>query len=186
MTKTRKQRTAADEHKLNDAMDNGTPILPEGAELGDESNDKGQDAAHETDNGVADLVDVEEEHTPNSVVKGEYKRKYAERAVAMARKPKGVPLKALKRSNTDWLAIELAKRTLDEKAKLVVPSLEAILDANGIRHSHWNRTTKGWQGRLRMTGRLALQRVVAEDGELVLPDGSTIPAPKAWCAKHAN
>jgi hypothetical protein len=37
-----------------------------------------------------------------------------------------------------------------------------------------------------MTGRLALQRVVAECGELALPDGSTLPAPKVWVAKHQH
>lgn len=123
---------------------------------------------------------------PNSVVKATYKLRYAERAAAGIRGSKGIPKKALARSSNDWLALELAKRTLDDKAKLVVPAFEAILDANGVAHAHWNRTTKGWQGRLRMTGRLALQRVVAEDGELVLPDGATIPAPKAWCAKHQH
>lgn len=123
---------------------------------------------------------------PNSVVRSTYKVRYAERAVAMARKPKGVSLKALKRSTADWLAIELAKRTLDEKSKLVVDAFEAILDANGVAHAHWNRTTKGWQGRLRMTGRLALQRVVAEAGELALPDAEALAAPRAWVAKHQH
>lgn len=123
-------------------------------------------------------------HAPKSVVASTYKAKYAARAVALQRKPKGVPLKALKRMSGDWLGLELAKLTLDAKAKLVVPALEAILDANGVPHSHWNRTTPGWVGRLRMTGGLALRRVVAEDGELVLPDGSTLEAPKAWVAKY--
>lgn len=129
-------------------------------------------------------VEVEDEHRANSVVKATYKRRYAERAEAMTRKPKGVPLKALKRMAGDWLAIEVAKLTLDDKAKLVVPSLEALLDANGVKHAHWNRTTKGWQGRLRMTGGLALRTVVAREGELVLPDGATLAAPKAWVAKY--
>lgn len=132
-------------------------------------------------------IDLDDEDAlPNSVVASTYKAKYRERAATMARKPKDVPVKALARSTSDWLAIELARRTLDDKAKLVVPAFEAILDANGVKHDHWNRTTKGWQGRLRMTGRLALQRVVAESGELALPDASTIPAPKSWIAKHQH
>lgn len=125
-------------------------------------------------------------NSPRSVVGSSYKQRYAEREAAMVRRPKGVPRKALARSTADWLAIELAKRTLDAKAKLVVPDFEAILDANGVAHAHWNRTTKGWQGRLRMTGRLALARVVAEAGELALPVGDAIPAPKAWVAKHQH
>lgn len=136
---------------------------------------------------VAAEADEDEEDRPNSVVKSAYKAKYRERAANMNRKPKDIPAKALKRSTSDWLAIELARRTLDDKAKLVVPAFEAILDANGVKHDHWNRTTPGWQGRLRMTGRLALQRIVAEhDGHLNLPDGSTIVAPKSWTAKHVH
>lgn len=161
--------------KANGIPSDQTNAAVDGEEGGDDTPPDGEDDG-----------DIESIDLPHSVVKGEYKVRYAQRAVAMARKPKDVPLKALKRSNSDWLAIELAKRTLDAKAKLVVPSLEAILDANGVKHSHWNRTTKGWQGRLRMTGRLALQRVVAEAGELVLPDGATIAAPRVWVAKHAN
>lgn len=121
-----------------------------------------------------------------SVVKPTYKLRYAEREANMQRRPKGVSRKALARSNGDWLAIELAKLVLDEKSRLVVARYEAILDANGVPHAKYKREGKGWEGRLRMSTRLALQRVVAEDGELVLPDGATIAAPRAWCAKHAN
>lgn len=122
----------------------------------------------------------------NSVVAGSYKQKYREKAANMARKPKDVAPKALRRCNTDWLAIELARLTLDGKAKLQVDAFCAILDANGVKHAHWNRTSPGWQGRLRMTGRLALQRVVAEAGALALADGSSVAAPKSWAAKHSH
>lgn len=124
--------------------------------------------------------------TPRSVVKSSYKAKYAAREAAMQRRPKGVSRKALARSTGDWLAIELAKLVLDERSRLVVAKYEALLDANGVPHAKYARVGKGWEGRLRMSTRLALQRVVAEDGELVLPDGATIAAPRAWCAKHAN
>lgn len=135
-----------------------------------------------------DEADDEYEGRANSVVNGAYKAKYRQRAAEMARKPKGVAQKALARSCCDWLAIELARLTLTKgkKPQLIVPAFEAILDANGVKHAHWNRTTPGWQGRLRMTGRLALQRVVAEAGELVLADGTAVSAPKNWIAKHSN
>lgn len=123
---------------------------------------------------------------PKSVVKPTYKLRYAEREAAMQRRPKGVSRKALARSTGDWLALELAKLVLDEKSRLVVSKLEAILDANGVDHAKWNRTTKGWQGRLRMSGRLALQRVVAEDAELALPDGAVLVPPRAWVQKHQH
>lgn len=130
--------------------------------------------------------EADDEHVGRSVVGGKYKQKYAERAAQGVKGSKGIAKKALKRSTNDWLALELARRTLDEKAVLSVSAFEAILDANGVRHEHWNRTTRGWQGRLRMTGRMALQRVVAENGELALPDGEAIPAPKSWIAKHTH
>jgi hypothetical protein len=147
----------------------------------DTTRDDQIDDAHE---GSED--DEDEPHAVHSVVGAKYKARYAERAANMHRKPKDVPNKALKRSTNDWLAIELARRTLDKKAHLSVSAFEDILDANGVAHSHWNRTTRGWQGRLRMTGRLALARVVAENGELRLPDEAAIPAPKSWIAKHLH
>lgn len=131
--------------------------------------------AHEDDEHDPDL------HRAGSVVKSTYKLRYRERADNRPRKPKDVSKKALRRCNGDWLAIELARLTLDPKNHVDVAAFEAILDANQVNHSHWNRTTRGWQGRLRMTGRLALQRVVAENnGELRLPDGSTLQAPRTW------
>lgn len=144
-------------------------------------------SAHADDHAdFIDLADMEDgddsdDHRSGSVVKSAYKAKYRERAETRARKPKDVSLKALKRCNGDWLAVELARLTLDDKNHVDVAKFEAILDANEVRHNHWNRTTRGWQGRLRMTGRLALQRVVAENnGELRLPDGSTLQAPRTW------
>lgn len=123
---------------------------------------------------------------PKSVVGSGYKARYAEREAAMQRRPKGVSRKALARSSGDWLAIELAKRILDPKAKIDVPSLEAILTANGVKHEHYNRTTPGWQGRLRMSGGLALRTIVANEEALLLPNGERIDAPKTWCAKYAR
>jgi len=123
---------------------------------------------------------------PRSVVKPTYKLKYAARVVEGARGKKGVSKKAQARSCSDWLALELAALTLQEKDKLDVVAFEAILDANGIEHRHWNRETKGWQGRLRMTGRLALQRAVAAEEQLFLADGTSIKAPRSWVQKHQH
>lgn len=123
---------------------------------------------------------------PRSVVAPSYKLLYAERALS-ARLPKGVNRKVAARSNGDWLAMTIAKACIVGKTTLDLSKFEALLDANGVKHNHWNRTTKGWQGRLRMTGRLALQRVIVDnEGELVLPDNSTVAAPKAWLAKHTH
>ena len=49
---------------------------------------------------------------------------------------------------------------------------EAICEANGVDLSKYNRSGKGWQGRLRMTGRNLLSKKVAENGGvLIMPEG---------------
>lgn len=117
---------------------------------------------------------------PRSVVKPAYKAKYALREAAMVRRPKGVSRKALARSSSDWLAIELAKRVLGTKDKLNMPAFEAILRINGVAP----RET-GNNGLRKMTGRLKLEKVVAEAGELLLPGEDAIKPPRAWIAAHA-
>lgn len=119
--------------------------------------------------------------TPRSVVDPKRKVEYAENA-----KRKGRRDKAAYRGCDDWMARQLAKKVLtDDKArKLLISELEAILDANGVDHSKWSRTAKGWQGLLRMTGGIALRRRVAEAGVLRFPDGDSVAAPKAWCERN--
>ena len=117
----------------------------------------------------------------NSVVRPKYKHRYAERAAAQ-----GIKKKRAQRSAWDWLAQTLAGECLDEKDRISIDRFLAVLDANGVDHSKWQNRSKGWEGRLRMTGRLALQRVVAESGELHLADGETLVAPAEWVAKYRN
>lgn len=118
---------------------------------------------------------------PRSVVQRKYKLRYKERARAHDQKGK-----AAKRSAWDWLAIELAAACLTPKAKLRVDDFLALLEANAVDHSKWQNRSPGWEGRLRMTGRLALQRVVAETGVLRFPDGEVKDAPADWIAKYSN
>jgi hypothetical protein len=118
---------------------------------------------------------------PRSVVKPAYKVKYRDRA-----REAGIKGKAAKRSAWDWLAQELAAATLTKDAKLKVDDFLALLDANGVDHSRWTNRSKGWEGRLRMTGRLALQRVVAERGTLLFADGEIKDAPAEWVAKFLS
>lgn len=120
---------------------------------------------------------------PRSVVKPGYKVKYRDRARAA-----GIGGKAAKRSAWDWLAQTMAVEVLDKRAKLDVGKLVAILIANGEPDplTRWPNRSKGWEGRLRMTGGLWLRRVVAEAGELKLPDGETLVPPAEWVAKHLS
>lgn len=117
----------------------------------------------------------------NSVVAEKYKNRYIENATAH-----GVKHKAAKRSNWDWLAQQIASLCLNEKHALDMPTFVALLDANHVDHSKWTNRNKGWEGRFRMTGRVALQRKVVEQNQLVLPDGSTtVPTPD-WVAKYSK
>ena len=116
-----------------------------------------------------------------SVVGVGYKTRYAKRASEA-----GVARKAAQRSAWDWLAQTIAGECLGEKDRISIERFLALLDANGVDHSRWTNRNKGWEGRLRMTGRLALQRVVAEAGVLQTADGEELEAPAEWVAKYAR
>lgn len=120
---------------------------------------------------------------PRSVVKTAYKTKYRDRA-----RENGQVRKAAKRSAWDWLASTLAGECLGKKDKINIGAFVAILEANGIEKplEKWPSQSKGWEGRLRMTGRLALQKIVAESGLLHLADGETLEAPTDWVAKFRS
>jgi len=115
----------------------------------------------------------------NSVVRPAYKKRYAERAAANGGG------KVAQRSCWDWLAKTLAGECL-VGSKINIDRFLALLDANGVDHSRWNNRNKGWEGRLRMTGRLALQKVVAASGVLKTADGDELLAPADWVAKHTH
>lgn len=115
---------------------------------------------------------------PKSVVGRKYKLKYK----AMA-KDRGLKGKEKKRSIWDWLAQTIAGECLDGNKKLKVDEFRALLDANGVDHSRWQNKSPGWEGRLRMTGRLALERVIAEAAVLKLADGEELEVPEADVAR---
>ena len=123
----------------------------------------------------------EEAKLPNSVVAPKYKDVYLANARAL-----GIPGKAAKRSNWDWLAQQIAAQCLDEKHKLKVDEFLALLAANGVDHSKWTNRNKGWEGRLRMTGRVALQKKVANAGFLYCVGGTIAEAPADFIAKFRD
>ena len=138
---------------------------------------------------LADLVELgvdsevlDDVQKKKSVVKTAYKVKYAHRAAQA-----GLKKKSAQRSCWDWLAKQLAGECLDPKTqKIDIQAFLAILDANGVDYSRWTNRSKGWEGRLRMTGRLALQKVVAEQEHLKTADGEVLEAPADWVAKFTN
>jgi hypothetical protein len=59
----------------------------------------------------------------------------------------------------------------NNKAGTNLELFEKICAANGVDLTKYNRSSKGWQGRLRMTGRnLLAKRVAANHGKLYLPE----------------
>jgi len=134
---------------------------------------------------VAELAaeaDVEEDNAkPNSVVHVKFKQAYLDNA-----RKNGIAGKAAKRSNWDWLAQNIAGQCLDGKHKIDIARFLTLLDANGVDYSRWTNRNKGWEGRLRMTGRVALQKIVANANALVLLDGTTATPPEDWAAKYRD
>jgi hypothetical protein len=61
---------------------------------------------------------------------------------------------------------------------------EAICAANGVSTEKYDRTRNGWQGRIRMSGRNMLARVIYYSGVLKMPDtidgGREYPVPQDW------
>jgi hypothetical protein len=113
---------------------------------------------------AAPPVEVVAPRVSSSCVKEAYRLRYR-----LAGNPRGC---------NDWL-----HQVLDElctvRGRFDVPTFEHILELHGIPHARWNRTTNGWQGRLRMSGRLALQTVVAKTRVLLTVDGE-VAAPAEW------
>lgn len=98
-----------------------------------------------------------EENKIGSVVTNRYRAQYAEL---------GHPTHC-----GDELAI-LLNTICQNKAGTNLEIFEAICAANGVDLTRYNRDSKGWQGRLRMTGRNLLSKKVREqNGRINMPLG---------------
>ena len=130
--------------------------------------------------GTPDEDDEEEDKPITSVVAEKFKLKYIEQAKAA-----GIAGKAAKRSSWDWLAQQIAEQCLGEKEKLNVNDFMDLLECNGVDYSRWTNRNRGWEGRFRMTGRVALQKVVANAGVLKTMSGEIVPPPE-WVEKYKD
>jgi hypothetical protein len=117
----------------------------------DEASEKENEVEGELDAGP-EYAEGTEDRPDSSVVKGTYRARYAEA---------GHPTHC-----GDELANLLNNLCLT-KAGIDMPRFEHICAANGVDLSKYNRTTRGWQGRLRMTGRNMLAAKVAANGGAV-------------------
>ena len=108
---------------------------------------------------AADIHEEEVTHPkgPGSIITNRYRANYSEQ---------GHPTHC-----GDELAIFL-NEMCSNKGGTNLALFEAICAANGVNLSRYNRTSKGWQGRLRMTGRNLLAKRVRENGgKVMLPPG---------------
>lgn len=123
----------------------------------------------------ADASDAEadEPDTSGSVVKSEYRARYAEA---------GHPAHC-----GDWLAETLNNLILG-KTHTDLEKFEELCALNGVDTSKYKREGTGWQGRIRMTGRnLLARKIYAAGGVLLLPEGlrtvataDRLQAPNEW------
>jgi hypothetical protein len=116
------------------------------------------------------IEEDEEEKSSGSVVPDKYKRLYAEAGHAG--------------NCGDWLALTL-EPLVTTKAGFDVDAMDEIARLNGVDTSALNRTSRGWQGRYRMTTRNMLVKAIAKQGFLSVPPfegGDSIKAPSEWLA----
>jgi hypothetical protein len=156
------------EEAVNEALGSATPLA--------EREPVEMEETFEPDAGVVEGEEPEKE--VNSVVAVKYKDNYIANA-----KANGIAGKAARRSNWDWLSQAIAQHCLGEKEKIDIAAFTDLLDANGVDHSKWTNRNKGWEGRFRMTGRVVLQKKVAEAGVLKTMVGEMVP-PSEWVAKY--
>ena len=115
---------------------------------------------------AADQATAIKERGPGSVVTNRYRAVYSEL---------GHPTHC-----GDELAI-LLNNLCSNKAGTNIQLFEAICMANEINLTRYNRTAKGWQGRLRMTGRNLLAKKVRENGGVLkMPDGDEFRLSRDW------
>lgn len=155
----------------------GATAYAEGVMAADNPFEEGTGEADEWDaqwdQAADDAPEQREDDKTGSVVSSRYRAKYAEL---------GHPTHC-----GDWLANLLNNYCIGDK-ETDLTTLETICGLNGISLDKYNRTTPGWQGRLRMTGRNLLARIVWKNKKIMVPDTAgqhpdqflTIEAPADW------
>lgn len=140
-----------------------------------EWNDDWEASADEAVNEEEDDEEEDDDKSSGSVVKTTYRIRYAEA---------GHPNHC-----GDWLAETLNGLILGKTATDLA-KFEELCELNGVELAKYNRTTPGWQGRLRMTGRnLLARKIYLAGGVLALPESLRIEggpdnlrAPDDWLA----
>ena len=166
-----------DDIRINGVPTNGAQAYKEGVVAGDcpylENSPEANAWYDEWDQAADDKVAAERKaDSVGSVVTNRYRANYSEQ---------GHPTHC-----GDELAI-LLNNNCSNKAGTNIEFFEAICKANGINLAKYNRTTKGWQGRLRMTGRNLLAKKVRENGGILhMPDGDNYRLSRDWVEEASN
>lgn len=176
------EKPVVDDTPLIKRAENGVPLdgavaYKEGVMAADNPFAEGSEEADEWDaqwdQSADESADAEEDSKGGSVVSPKYRHKYAEL---------GHPTHC-----GDWLANLLNNFCVGSKAT-DLETFEKICALNGVDTSKYNRTSPGWQGRLRMTGRNLLARKVYDAKQIKVPNSEVedgvqiITAPADWIA----
>lgn len=146
------------------SVDSLTDLVSTTSDVLEEMTDEEREAA------MTAAEDDEEEERSGSVVPDKYKRLYAEAGHAG--------------NCGDWLALTL-EPLVTSKAGFDVDAMDEIARLNGIDTAKLNRSSRGWQGRYRMTTRNMLVKAICSHGFLSVPpfeEGDSIKAPSEWLA----
>jgi hypothetical protein len=164
-------------HKINKIPTHGGEAFRQGYMAADcpfLEEDVEFDAWNEEFDAAADAptpqVEEEEEKKPVSVVKMKYRAIYAER---------GTPTTC-----NDELAQKLDNLVKNAKGTNI-EYFDMIMAANEVDMSKYSRTTPGWQGRYRMTGRNMLAKKVHANGGLFkVPNGVDMQMSADWMSQQ--
>jgi hypothetical protein len=125
-----------------------------------------RDASELDDEALDEEEDSEDERPSSDIINPKYRELYASR---------GNPMHC-----GDWLALTLENQFTNGNGKFDRNLFIDFLEMNGVNTAKpWAvSTTHGWQGRLRMTARLALEFQLAKTGVLIMTprDKRTVPA----------
>lgn len=153
----------------------GATAYKEGVMAADNPFEEGTDEADawdaQWDQAADESPEGDDDAKGGSVVASRYRTKYAEQ---------GHPTHC-----GDWLAQLLNNFCIGDK-HTDLEVFEKICDLNGVKLDKYNRTTPGWQGRIRMTGRNLLSRKVFDAKHINVPNSEVeggvqqITAPGDW------
>lgn len=135
-----------------------------------------EDEAGEGDEEEEEIeAEVEEKSAGGSVVPNRYRVMYAEAGHVD--------------NCGDWMADWLKSRTVKDDGRADITAIDILAGINEISLDKYDRTNRGWEGRLRMTFGNILRAKVAKTGKVkdyINAEPTEIDAPAEWMAEMAE